>query len=277
MTLSANADHTRTRSRTTPPYPAEFSDSHAFPGVRQLAAAQPRPPIRPIRSLVKHPTPRRNATSTSASAAAPRLRRVAGANSPPVIWPTSKIPVATQLIISNRSACRLEMPESYRKQTTATRSNRHKCRHPKATSSRPHPIARALMTAENGESKELALAHRRGTRCAQTGATLRCFVRQRTDAALQWLVRWRTVELSLHTSSPRWRSFLRRPLCQPTSRTTERDCLNFLPDRLVDDERGDKSGSVRASASIAREGWNWKRSWRRRQFWSRTTTRGSGN
>jgi hypothetical protein len=169
------------------------------------------------------------------------------------------------------------MPESYRKQTTATRSNRHKCRHPKATSSRPHPIARALMTAENGESKELALAHRRGTRCAQTGATLRCFVRQRTDAALQWLVRWRTVELSLHTSSPRWRSFLRRPLCQPTSRTTERDCLNFLPDRLVDDERGDKSGSVRASASIAREGWNWKRSWRRRQFWSRTTTRGSGN
>jgi hypothetical protein len=38
-------------------------------------------------------------------------------------------PVATHLIISNRSACRLEMPETYRKQTTATRSNRHKCRH----------------------------------------------------------------------------------------------------------------------------------------------------
>ena len=37
--------------------------------------------------------------------------------------------VATQLILSNRPACRLEMPESYRKQTTATRSNRHKCSH----------------------------------------------------------------------------------------------------------------------------------------------------
>ena len=33
-----------------------------------------------------------------------------------------------ELIISNRSACRLELPESYRKQTTGTSSNRHKCR-----------------------------------------------------------------------------------------------------------------------------------------------------
>jgi hypothetical protein len=37
-------------------------------------------------------------------------------------------PVATQLIISNRSARRLETLESYRKQTIGTCSNRHKCR-----------------------------------------------------------------------------------------------------------------------------------------------------
>ncbi len=43
------------------------------------------------------------------------------------VFPLFFLPVATQLIISNRPACRLEMPESCRKQTTATRSNRHKC------------------------------------------------------------------------------------------------------------------------------------------------------
>jgi len=43
-------------------------------------------------------------------------------------------PVATQLIISNRSARRLEMPESYTKQRTGPLSNRHKFTHHNATS-----------------------------------------------------------------------------------------------------------------------------------------------
>ncbi len=43
----------------------------------------------------------------------------------PTLLPAAH-PVATQLIISNRSARRLEMPESYTKQRTAPRSNRHK-------------------------------------------------------------------------------------------------------------------------------------------------------
>ncbi len=43
-------------------------------------------------------------------------------------------PAVSQLIISNRSARRLEMPETYRKQTTAPLSNRHKFTHRQATS-----------------------------------------------------------------------------------------------------------------------------------------------
>jgi hypothetical protein len=43
-------------------------------------------------------------------------------------------PVATQLIISNRSARRLEMPESYTKQRTDPLSNRHKFTHRQVTS-----------------------------------------------------------------------------------------------------------------------------------------------
>ena len=46
----------------------------------------------------------------------------------------SESPVATQLIISNRSARRLEMPESYTKQRTGPLSNRHKFTHHNATS-----------------------------------------------------------------------------------------------------------------------------------------------
>ncbi len=46
-------------------------------------------------------------------------------------------PVVSQLIVSNRSARRLELPESYRKQTTAPLSNRHKFTHRPTTS---HPI-----------------------------------------------------------------------------------------------------------------------------------------
>ena len=43
-------------------------------------------------------------------------------------------PVVSQLIISNRHTCRLEMPETYRKQTTAPLSNRHKFTHSHRTS-----------------------------------------------------------------------------------------------------------------------------------------------
>jgi hypothetical protein len=46
-------------------------------------------------------------------------------------------PVGTQLIISNRIARRLELPESYRKQTTAPLSNRHKFTHTEETSASP--------------------------------------------------------------------------------------------------------------------------------------------
>jgi hypothetical protein len=104
-----------------------------FPECGSEATAPPRNPTPPTRSLAKHPTTGQYVTFVSATASAARLRtaashrRLAGAHSSPAIRPASKIPVATQLIISNRSACRLEMPESYRKQTTATCSNRHKC------------------------------------------------------------------------------------------------------------------------------------------------------
>ena len=64
--------------------------------------------------------------------------------STPQIFLRIPLPVATQLIISNRRACRLEMPESYRKQRTATHSNRHKCSVSFSTSSPPRsPLRRS--------------------------------------------------------------------------------------------------------------------------------------
>ena len=104
-----------------------------FPECGSEATAPPPNPTPLTRSLAKHPTTGQHVTFVSATASARRLRtaashrRLAGAHSSLAIRPASKIPVATQLIISNRPACRLEMPESYRKQTTATCSNRHKC------------------------------------------------------------------------------------------------------------------------------------------------------
>ncbi len=44
----------------------------------------------------------------------------------PVLLTGASLPVAPQLIISNRSARRLELPETYTKQRTGTLSNRHK-------------------------------------------------------------------------------------------------------------------------------------------------------
>jgi hypothetical protein len=61
--------------------------------------------------------------------------------------PLTSPPVATQLIISNRSARRLEMPETYTKQRTDPLSNRHKFTHCETTStptSSPHLSIRPL-------------------------------------------------------------------------------------------------------------------------------------
>jgi hypothetical protein len=58
-------------------------------------------------------------------------------------------PVATQLIISNRSARRLELPETYTKQTTPPPSNRHKLTH-NPTLKSPNKInAHAPLDAQN--------------------------------------------------------------------------------------------------------------------------------
>ncbi len=53
-------------------------------------------------------------------------------------------PVAIQLIISNRSASRLEMPETYTKQRTGTLSNRHKFTQRKTTSIPTSSLKRRL-------------------------------------------------------------------------------------------------------------------------------------
>jgi hypothetical protein len=88
--------------------------------LRSLATALPMPA----------PTQNNHAPSghnlTAAPVTASRVNREHRASTPQIFL-RIPLPVATQLIISNRSACRLELPESYRKQTTGTRSNRHKC------------------------------------------------------------------------------------------------------------------------------------------------------
>jgi hypothetical protein len=107
------------------------SASHAPPGVRQLAAAPPQTQTSSSRCLAPRATHR---PSGSVTAGPDNRKRSVLTRQKFLRCPR---PVATQLIISNRSACRLEMPETYRKQTTATRSNRHKCRHHFHTCCRP--------------------------------------------------------------------------------------------------------------------------------------------
>ena len=101
------------------PRSVDFSlrpDSHALTGVRLLATTPPKTRRISSRCLAHHAFEYPGTGSTAVRACHA---------------------VATQLIISNRPACRLEMPESYRKQTTATCSNRHKCRHHFETCHRP--------------------------------------------------------------------------------------------------------------------------------------------
>jgi hypothetical protein len=81
-------------------------------------------------------------------------------------------PVATQLIISNRRACRLEMPESYTKQTTATRSNRHKCRHSFATS--PPTCSASARSIDFARRAPMGGGPRHPTRMARVCESERC-------------------------------------------------------------------------------------------------------
>jgi hypothetical protein len=93
-------------------------------------------------------------------------------------------PVATQLIISNRSARRLEMPESYTKQRTGTLSNRHKLTNRFTTSNQPAPLSspqhthalRARMSPTNAESllvTGIEYGRSRGEYCAGCGVAAR--------------------------------------------------------------------------------------------------------
>ena len=87
------------------------------------------------------------------------------------VFPPAFPPVATQLIISNRPACRLEMPESYRKQTTATRSNRHKCSHSFATS--PPTWSASARSIDFARRTPARSGPRHQTRTARVGESVR--------------------------------------------------------------------------------------------------------
>src|SRR5580698_6686342 len=100
------------------------------------------------------------------------------------LLPLVPSPVATQLIISNRSARRLEMPESYTKQRTDPLSNRHKFTQRLRTSNRPAPLSspqhthalRARMSPANAESLHVTgieYGGSSGEYCAGCGAAAR--------------------------------------------------------------------------------------------------------
>jgi hypothetical protein len=96
--------------------------SHVFPGVRQIAPATCRSATQPIPSTTSSrnsPTSRRRASVTVGQRSALTRQLL-----------TSFVdPVATQLIISNRSVRRLETSVTHSKHSPRPRSNRHKFRH----------------------------------------------------------------------------------------------------------------------------------------------------
>jgi hypothetical protein len=78
--------------------------------------------------------------------------------------PLTSPPVATQLIISNRSARRLELPETYTKQRTDPLSNRHKFTHCNTTS---------LPTSPKFNSRRPKLSHHEPKSAQRSFAPLR--------------------------------------------------------------------------------------------------------